>query len=360
MLVLSLSNTCVEIICGRETLSCTALRQDQSERMSRPVYRFGCECPNGFSPLPHPRSSAIIGRDPSFVRYANGTGCDAAADYAATLSRVSRAEIIATVDSDEDKARSAANTLHAGIFSSSLDDLLADHSDDFDAVLIHSDDKASLGRQAASAGKHVFIGGSIGDSVADADNIIAACESAGVTLMVGHATRYLPSQHTAKNAIASGNLGELRLVRVHHGEATGSGGSAISHVGSEIDLANWLFEALPSEVYAIGRGDDYAQVHLGYPGGGMALIDYSATLPDGGGYFSLSVIGSTGAATTDDHHNMNLVYRGGDPTAVNGGQGTGHIQKQLQEFVDAIEQRRAPSTTGTDGHNALLVAEAAS
>lgn len=287
-------------------------------------------------------------------------GCDAAADYAATLARVSAAEIVATVDSDAGKLHSATEALGVKISSLSLDDLLTNHSDDFDAVLIHSDGKVSLARQAANAGKHVFVAGSIGDTVVEADGVIAASESTGVTLMVGHATRYLPSQQTVKKAIVSGNLGELGLVRIHHWEAAGSGGSAISHVGSEIDLANWLFESLPSEICAVGRGNDYVQVHLGFPGGGMALIDYSATLPDGGGYFSLSVIGSTGAATADDHHNMNLVYRGGDPTAVTGGQGMSHIQAQLQEFVDAIEQQRAPSTTGTDGRNALLVAEAAS
>ncbi len=287
-------------------------------------------------------------------------GCDAAADYAAALPRTHGVQFTATVDPDADKARTAAESLGAATPSPSLHDLLANNDIAIDAVLIHSDDKATLAHLAASAGKHVFVAGSIGGSVVEANEVIAVCESTGVTLMVGHATRYLPSQQTVKNAIVSGNLGELGLVRIHHWEAADDYQNAIRHVTSEIDLANWLFESLPSEVYAVGHGDDYVQVHLGFPGGGMALIDYSATLPDGGGYFSLSVIGSTGAATADDHHNMNLVYRGGDPTALNRGQGTSHIQMQLQEFVDSIEQHRAPATTGSDGRNALLVAEAAS
>ena len=177
--------------------------------------------------------------------------------------------------------------------------------------------------------------------------------------MVGLATRYLPSQQTVKNAIASGDLGELGLVRIHRWEAGTNGSNAIGHVTSDIDVANWLFEALPSEVYATGRGDDYLQVHLGFPNGGMALIDYSSSLPDGGGYFSLSVIGSTGAATADDHHNMNLIYRGGQPLAVTGEQGVSHVRAQLQEFVDAIGEHRSPATSGIDGRNALLVADAA-
>ena len=191
------------------------------------------------------------------------------------------------------------------------------------------------------------------------DEVIDASDAAEVKLMVGLATRYLPSQQTIKNAIASEDLGELGLVRIHRWEARTNDTNAFRHVTSDIDVANWLFEALPSEVYATGRSDDYLQVHLGFPNGGMALIDYSSSLPDGGGYYSLSVIGSTGAATADDHHNMNLIYRGGKPLAVTGGQGISHVRAQLQEFVDAIRERRSPATSGIDGRNALLVADAA-
>ena len=43
----------------------------------------------------------------------------------------------------------------------------------------------------------------------------------------------------------------------------------------------------------------------------MALIDCAQTLPQGDGYFSLSLIGSTGAAYADSHHNRQLLYGGG-------------------------------------------------
>jgi predicted dehydrogenase len=91
----------------------------------------------------------------------------------------------------------------------------------------------------------------------------------------------------------------------------------------------------------------------------MALIDDAQTLPGGDGYFSLSLIGSTGAAYADDHHNRNLLFRGGDPRAIETGQGSLHLTAQLQEFVAAIEEQREPATTGADGQAALQVAEAA-
>lgn len=252
-------------------------------------------------------------------------------------------------------ARQAAETLGAQSIASIDGVLTADH---VDAVLIHVRDGASVARQAAIAGKHVFVAG-MPESVGHVDEAMATSEAAGVKLMVGLATRFLPSQQAVKNAIASGDLGELGLVRIHRWEAGTNGDGAINRITLDIDVAAWLFETLPSEDYASGRGDDYLQVHLGFPNGGMALIDYASTLPDGGGYFSLSVIGSAGAATADDHHNMNLIYRGGEPLAVTGGQGYSHVRAQLQEFVDAIEKQRTPITSGIDGRNALLVADAA-
>ncbi len=283
-------------------------------------------------------------------------GWDTASNYAAVLPRVRNAEIVAVVDDDGDKARRAAETLGAQSLAS-IDELLS--TNDIDAVLIHGRDCGSLGREAARAGKHVFIAGISGITAAQIDEVIDAAEAAGAKLMVGLATRYLPAQQTVKNAIASGDLGELGLVRIHRWEAGTNGSHVIGRITSDIDVANWLFESLPTEIYATGRRDDYLQVHLGFKNGGMALIDCSSSLPAGADYFSLSVIGSTGAATADDHHNMNLIYRGGSPLAVTVGQGVSYIRAQIQEFVDAIEEHRPPATAGIDWRNALLVADAA-
>ena len=142
----------------------------------------------------------------------------------------------------------------------------------------------------------------------------------------------------------------------------------VQNLSADIDLAIWLFGGLPSEVYATGRRvshggidqPDYVQVHLGFEGDGMSVIDYSASLPPGPtGYHFLSMIGSKGAAYADDHHNVNLVYGSGGTRAIDPGLGAGHILAQVQEFVDAIREGREPASTGADGRSALLVAEAA-
>ena len=303
-------------------------------------------------------------------------GCGGSAQaYSAAWLRLRGATFVAAVDSDLDKARLTAHSVGAAVSCSSLDDLLSQASESFDAVLIDWANEAheELVGEAARAGKHVLVEPPLTLSTSEADAAIAACRSAGVRLMVGHSARFLDSLQTVKKSLESGKLGEPGLLRVHRWEALQlerdndrSGGTVLNRVIREIDAAIWLFGDMPTEVYAVGRRQsnlerrvpDYVQVHLGFPDGGMALIDYSMALPQGPGYFSLSVIGSSGAAYADDHHNMQLLYDGGDPSAMKAGEGDGHMVAQLQEFVDAIQEEREPAVTGADARASVQVAEA--
>jgi predicted dehydrogenase len=61
--------------------------------------------------------------------------------------------------------------------------------------------------KAAGAGKHVMCEKPMARTLAECDDMIAACESAGVTLMVGFMKRYDKSMIHAKNLIEQGRLG---------------------------------------------------------------------------------------------------------------------------------------------------------
>jgi predicted dehydrogenase len=87
------------------------------------------------------------------------------------------------------------------------------------------------------------------------------------------------------------------------------------------------------------------------------MIDVAGSLPAGGDYFSLSMIGSTGAAYADDHHNMNLLYSGGQPSALRASQGRADLAGQLQEFVDAIGEQRPAAVTLEEATRAIAVTE---
>ena len=304
--------------------------------------------------------------------------------YSAASRRLRGAAFVAAVDADADKAAQTAEALGAPISAGSLDDLLARESNAVDGVLIDSTNGTGieLVEKAAAAGKHVLVETRIALSTQQVDAAIDTCRSAGVRLMVGQATRFTPAATAVKDGLDSGTLGAPGLLRIHRWETPQTVSSQFAELGvtdpvdivmgriiRDIDLANWMFEGVPTEVYALRRGQsqadqnwlDYVQVHLGFPEGGMALIDYSQTLPKGTVYFSLSMIAATGAAYADDQHNMNLLYRKDTPSAplaLETGWGQGHVLAQLQEFIDAIEEDREPAISGSDARAAALVVEA--
>ena len=291
-------------------------------------------------------------------------GGENAASYTTVTPRLPNAAFVAVVDPQPDRAQSAVDSLGGSITANSLEKLLERGADAFDAVIIPESNHArsSLALEAAAAGKHVLTASPLAPSVEDAEKVVDACRSAGVRLMASSSLRFMPSHQAVKDAVAEGKLGEPGLLRMHRWTQPSGPNSADDIVlgGSVagIDLAIWLFGGSPTEVYAVGRSG-YAQVHLGFPDGGMALIDEARTLPNGDGYLSLSLIGSSGAAYADDHHNRNLVFQGGDPSAIDTGQGAAALTAQLEEFVSAVEEGREPAASGAENCTAIQVAEAA-
>jgi predicted dehydrogenase len=140
--------------------------------------------------------------------------------------------------------------------------------------------------------------------------------------------RYLPSRQLIRQQLDAGKLGEVGLIRVHRwGPATA--------LLSDLDLVQWYFGGLPNLVFAVDHTVGI-QVQLGFPGGGMALLESNSWLPPTVQYFSLSLIGSSGAAYIDDHQNMQLHYRGDDVFALRTEEGLGPLAAMLQAFADTL------------------------
>jgi predicted dehydrogenase len=172
------------------------------------------------------------------------------------------------------------------------------------------------------------------------ETLSRAARAAGAHFLVANPDRYLPSRRLIRQQFGTA-LGRPGLIRLHHwqpADGTTDAAGLPDPLLRDLDVTLWLAGRRPDRVYAVERRADgrYVQVHLGFPGGAMALLDFTDRLPPGDGYQSLSVIASSGAAYADDHQNVQLLYRGGHPRAVRTGEQAGLLAAIAQEFVDAI------------------------
>jgi len=67
----------------------------------------------------------------------------------------------------------------------------------------------------AERGKHVFVEKPIADTLADGRAMQAACQAAGVTLLVGHAFRRLGAARKVKQLLDQGALGTVVLAEAN-------------------------------------------------------------------------------------------------------------------------------------------------
>lgn len=168
-----------------------------------------------------------------------------------------------------------------------------------------------------------------------------AARQAAVPFALVSPDRYLPSRQLIACQLSA--LGEPGLIRLHRWSSPPGPPDALLR---DLDAALWLMGRPPERVFAVAPASPvghYTQVHLGFAGGAMALLDHTDRLPPGDGYTSLSVIAAGGAAYADDHANTHLLYRGGRAHALPADERAGQYAGLAQDFLDDLRAGRDPS-----------------
>ncbi len=173
--------------------------------------------------------------------------------HIAAASELDGPELTAVCDIDERAARRAADGTAASVFDDHRRMLDAGV---VDAVIVNTPHSLHLpiALDAASAGAHILVEKPMATTLADCDSMVRACEEAGVELTVGHIQHYLPEKVAAARVIASGELGEVRMIRDYRSTdyrpGTRSpwffspeiaGGGALINIGGHcLDRSLWL------------------------------------------------------------------------------------------------------------------------
>jgi predicted dehydrogenase len=96
--------------------------------------------------------------------------------------------------------------------SGDLEELLEDPELDAVVVATHVPSHAALAVRVLGAGKHCFVEKPLAQSVAEAEQVVAAARESGRVLMVGHLLEYHPGVEKLKEIAKSGELGEIHYL----------------------------------------------------------------------------------------------------------------------------------------------------
>jgi predicted dehydrogenase len=226
------------------------------------------------------------------------------------------------------------------VVADSMESALGESDSDFDAVTVTSYAEAHV---AVAAGKHALVDAPVAESLNQIEMLLKVCRQTGVEIGVGRSSFRSPGNRIILDRLKTGKLGAPGLLRVHRWDSAERTLAELAY--GDINFALEVFGATPKEIYGLDRGDgSYRQIHLGFSNGGMAVLDYATRLPDGQSYDSLSLIGSSGAAYADDHHNTHLLLTGRSTKALISHSGSGSLE-ELQVFVDDVASAAGDSAS---------------
>jgi myo-inositol 2-dehydrogenase/D-chiro-inositol 1-dehydrogenase len=131
--------------------------------------------------------------------------------------------------------------------------------------------KMEITRAAAEAGKAVFCEKPVAVTLEDTDKMTAMVKESGIKFQVGYQRRFDNSYQRARNAMESGELGKLLLLKEHNRDPPGpivgwstipakSGGIFLDTTSHDFDAVRWLSGSEVERVYAEGTAQVYEEL----------------------------------------------------------------------------------------------------
>jgi myo-inositol 2-dehydrogenase/D-chiro-inositol 1-dehydrogenase len=310
--------------------------------------------------------------------------------HAESIARVKGAAVAAVASPSQGKAAEFA--VKHGIPNHFSDYRALLESPDIDAVVLGlpNDLHCEVTVAAAQVGKHVICEKPLCTTLDEADQMIAACKSAGVLLLYAEELLFAPKYVRAKQLVDDGALGDVFLIKQsekHSGPHTPwfwdisrSGGGAMMDMGCHgVEYARWVLgRPKAKSVYAhLGnyvwkertKGEDNSILIVEFEGGATAMIEDSWA-KFGGMEDNTEIYGSKGSAYADLlRGNSILTYsQSGYGYAVEKADTTkgwtftmfeelfnSGYPSEFEHFTACIKDGAMPRVTGEDGRVVLEV-----
>lgn len=295
------------------------------------------------------------------------------------------ARLAAIADIDQKAAGGVVEQYGHGKVYANYADMINDR--DIEAVVVCTPPflKLEITRLAAEAKKPVFCEKPISTNLKDADEMVRIVEESGIRFQVGYQRRFDPSYIRAKEAVTSGKLGRMLLMKEHNRDPPGpisgwslnpksSGGIFLDTTSHDFDAVRWLSGSEVTRVYADGdaliyedlkkNGDfDTVMVVMKLSNGAVAYVD-SCYHTVYGFDARLEILGTDAAVSismgeqsfTQLHRTTGSSNEHFDGYASRWAQA---YRDEMAGFVDCVLSGKEPKATVRDGRAALQIGLAA-
>ena len=297
-------------------------------------------------------------------------------------NRVVNADLIAVVDSMNERAAEFARQYTIPLFSSNVESVL--QNADVDAIVIATPTPthAPLIRAAIAAHKAIFVEKPVTTSLEEVAILTQLVEASNAYCQVGFMRRFDPGYRTAWEQIRKGAIGKPLYFKAVSRDPYCPPEAYIKESGRifadmsvhDFDIARFLMQEEIREVTAMGgivhneflrsSGDiDQAFTFVRFASG--ALGDIEGSRIAGYGYdIRAEIVGTEGTLQigTLRHHDIKILNHNGRtsdiiPNFVERFADAYYLE--MVDFIDHLQRSLPPSVTIEDGYKALAIAEAA-
>jgi predicted dehydrogenase len=220
-------------------------------------------------------------------------------------------------------------------------------------------------RQAAAAGKHVFLDKPIANTVADGTAITEVCKQAGVVLALGYQRRRERHFRWIKAEIDAGRFGRLvqaecNISRDRLGQfdlaswrytAEGMPGGVMLQIGIHyVDVLEFLMgpvrrvSAMLAQLVLPGDNPDVANMILQHENG--AISNLTACYASASEYYMMNIYGKEASAYYDLFNGLRHLKRGENKANPVATEKADTIREELEEFASCVKNGGAPETGG--------------
>lgn len=266
--------------------------------------------------------------------------------HAKSLMTCPDCDVVAVYTRDKKKGEKFADEFRIPEVHTDFDKMLAEVDCDAVTLGLPNDLHRDFCVKAANKGKHVFVEKPLCVTLEEADEMILACQKAGVLLVYGENLCFAPKYARAKRLVDEGALGKVFLIKQresHFGphaswfwDVKRSGGGAFMDMGCHgIEFARWALgkPEIESVYLSCGtfvhggstQGEDDSIAIITFDGGARAIIENSWA-QRGGLDDRIEIFGSEGVAFAD------LVH--------------GNAIRTYSEVGYGYASEKAPGTTG--------------